>query len=411
MWIGRALTVLRWMAAVVLLLATVVAGAQARRAVTDPAAGEALRARGLEAAYNLDYDRAEQLLLDAARADPSSAATERALASEAWIRIQFARGAGTVDDYLGGLTRTQVALRQAPPDLVARFRQHIDRALTLAEAGLEARPNDVNALYDHGAALGLQASYVATVEGRILGAMRAARRAFDAHERVLARDPSRTDAALVVGTYRYIVGSMPLPMRLMAYVVGFGGDKDRGLRLVEQAAGSPGVSQAEARFALVLLYNRERRYDAALRVLATLREGYPRNRLLWLESGATALRAGRPQDAERWLAEGLARLAQDRRPRMFGEEALWRLKRGQALLALRRRDEAATELRQAASGQARGWVQARAHLALGQLADLAGDRAAARREYDLAIPLADRDNDPATADAAKRYARTPFEGL
>ncbi len=83
----------------------------------------------------------------------------------------------------------------------------------------------------------------------------------------------------------------------------------------------------------------------------------------------------------------------------------------QALLALRRRDEAATELRQAASGQARGWVQARAHLALGQLADLAGDRAAARREYDLAIPLADRDNDPATADAAKRYARTPFEGL
>ena len=41
------------------------------------------------------------------------------------------------------------------------------------------------------------------------------------------------------------------------------------------------------------MYNRERRYDDALRVLQELRRLYPRNRLVVLEAGSTALRAGR----------------------------------------------------------------------------------------------------------------------
>src|SRR6185503_15826606 len=50
--------------------------------------------------------------------------------------------------------------------------------------------------------------------------------------------------------------------------------------------------------------------------LATLRAQYPRNRLLWLESGATLLRGGKPAEAEQVLNEGLARLAADDRPRL-----------------------------------------------------------------------------------------------
>ena len=42
------------------------------------------------------------------------------------------------------------------------------------------------------------------------------------------------------------------------------------------------------------MYNRERRYDAALGALQELRRLHPRNRLVLLEAGSTALRAGRP---------------------------------------------------------------------------------------------------------------------
>ena len=55
-----------------------------------------------------------------------------------------------------------------------------------------------------------------------------------------------------------------------------------------------------------MLYNREKRYDEALGQLAMLRERYPRNRLAWLESGATNLRAGKAADGERFLDEGIA---------------------------------------------------------------------------------------------------------
>ena len=50
-------------------------------------------------------------------------------------------------------------------------------------------------------------------------------------------------------------------MRLLARLMGFGGDRARGLHLVEEAARYPSSVQSNALFTLVLLYNREARYD------------------------------------------------------------------------------------------------------------------------------------------------------
>jgi tetratricopeptide (TPR) repeat protein len=235
----------------------------------------------------------------------------------------------------------------------------------------------------------------------MLGAFRSAREAYDEHEQVLTLAPQRHDAALVVGTYRYIVATLSLPVRWVAYMAGFGGGRERGLQLVEEAAGYSGENQTDARFALTLLYNREKRYDDALKQLGVLRESYPRNRLVWLESGSTLLRAGRAADAAHILTDGLARFADDRRPRMFGENALWHYKRGAAFAALGR-SEAPTELRQAIGVEGRKWVHGRAHIELGKLALKVGNRAAAREEFRAAIPLCESDNDQAWADEARR---------
>ncbi len=364
---------------------------------------EKLRAEASKQIYNLDRDDAIATFRQAIAADPDDAGAYRGLATGLWLSITFRRGTMTVDDYLGrGVSKPNTPAEPPPPDVDAAFRQAIDRATAIARERVARNANDADAHYQLGSAVGLRASYSATVEGRVMGAFRAAREAYNEHEQVLSLDPRRKDAGLIVGTYRYIVAALALPMRLMAYVVGFGGDKDRGLHMIEEAAAFRGDNEEDARFALILLYNREKRYDDALRQLDILRERYPRNRLVWLETGSTMLRAGRAVDADRVLTEGMARLTGDNRPRMFGENALWYYKRGAARARSGKAPEATADLRAALGAEGRKWVHGRTHLELGKLALAAGRKAEARQEFQTAASLCDADNDATVADDARR---------
>jgi len=379
--------------------------ASARAAQTTAAQ---LRSQAFRLAYNLDYNEAVDTFDKALALAPNESATHRARATAVWLHIIFRRGSITVDQYLGGATRSDLKLEKPPAADASTFHRHASEAVRLAEHRLAANPRDVDALYDLGAAVGLQASYTATVEGRIGGAFGAARRAYDAHEKVMALDASRKDAGLIVGTYRYVVATLSLPARWAAYIVGFGGDKAKGLRFVEEASRYPGDVRVDAKFALMLLYNREGRYLEALAVIRSLMEEFPRNRILRLEAGATAIRARHYTEADRLLSEGLAGLPTDTRPRAFGEEAMWLYKRGMARLALRRLDPARADLTRALGLPMRDWVKARVHLELGKLADLESRRADARAAYDLAVRLADSGNDPETREEAKRWIKQPY---
>lgn len=369
----------------------------------DPASA---RRQAFDLAYNLDHDRAIALLRKGVELAPEDPAAHRALAAVVWLQMLFRRGAVTVDHYLGSFSRTRVELSKPPPDLDAEFRTHVARAIQLAEQRVAARPRDPEAHYALGAAVGLQASHIATVEGRLMAGFRTARRAFDEHERVLELDPSRKDAGVVVGTYRYVVSTLSLPMRMMAYIVGFGGGRERGIRMLEEAAAYDGDSRTDAMFALILVYNREKRYDEALRVLQDLRRVYPRNRLVVLEHGATALRAGRARQADSILTEGLAMLATESRARIPGEDALWRYKRGAARAALGDADGASADLRAAAVPDAQAWVRGRAHAELAALSLARGDRTSAGLEAARAEALCRQGNDPACVERARHLARS-----
>jgi tetratricopeptide (TPR) repeat protein len=295
--------------------------------------------------------------------------------------------------------------RKPSPELVDEFEAEIAKAVDLAEKRVAAKPRDVQARYDLGAAVGLQASYVASIEGKLLAGFRAARRAYSEHERVIELDPSRKDANVTVGTYRYIISTLSVPMRMMAYVAGFGGGKERGIRMLEETAATGGESRTDALFALVLLYNREKRYDDALRVLQELRRLHPRNRLVVLESGSTALRAGRPAQAEALLTQGMAMLAQATGPRIPGEATLWHYKRGAARVALGRADGAA-DLKAATGPDAQLWVQGRARVELARAALQQGNRAAAAAEARQADTLCRQDHDPFCVEEARKLLRT-----
>ena len=350
----------RFLAAVVIVTTSTASPALANRE------SDALRAKGTAQIFNLDRDLALETFRQAVAADPNDAAAYRGLATALWLSITFRRGNMTVDDYLGKVTKPTTNAPAPAADVSAAFRDALDHALAIARRRIEQNANDADAHYQLGSAVGLRASYTATVDASAMGAFRAAREAYDEEERALTLDPHRKDAGLIVGTYRYIVATLSLPFRLAAYVVGFGGDKDRGLKMIEDAAAYRGDNEEDARFALILLYNREKRFDEALRELRILQERYPRNRLVWLELGSTNLRAGHIAEAVRVLEDGVTRFADDTRARMYGEDALWALKRGTAWAWSGRTADGQAELKRALTLEGRKWVHGRAHLELGR---------------------------------------------
>ena len=240
---------------------------------TQPETADALRARATQLIYEHQHDEAIKLLRQAVAIAPDQSATHRSLASAIWLKMLFLRGAVTVDHYLGSFNRASVELDQAAAgagDRVPEVDHH--GALARRVAGRRSSRKTAQAHYDLGAALGLDASYIASIDGRLLAGFRAASRAYDEHEKVLQLDPSRKDAGLTVGTYRYIVSTLSAPLRLMAYVAGFGGGRERGIQMLQETAAAGGENRTDAMFALVLVYNRERHYDDALRVLQELRQ-------------------------------------------------------------------------------------------------------------------------------------------
>jgi tetratricopeptide (TPR) repeat protein len=389
-------------------VAVVVVLAWAQIADPRPRANPAaLRAEGLSLGYDLDHAEAMDTFDRAIALAPDDPAGHRLAAALIWIRVLFAQGAITVDDYLGSV-RSDAARTPPPAALDREFHNRLRRAIDLSEARLRAHPDDADAHFQAGAAYGYQATYTATVEGRVLASFGAARRAYREHQRAMAIDPRRTDAGLTVGLYRYAIAELSAPARLMARLAGISGSKASGLALVEAAAATPSDVQSNARFTLILLYNRERRYDDALRTIADLQRRYPRNRLLWLEAGMTALRAGRAADACAAIESGLAQLAADPRPRASGEDARWHFAHGAALVALHDIARAAPDLEAALAGATRDWVRGRVKKELGKIADLQNDRPRALAAYRDAERLCRADHDDECVADARALLKRPF---
>ncbi len=394
-------------AIVALALGGAVIAAPAPRVLAQVPSAEGLVREAFTAAYNLDHAPAIATARRAVAVDPSSPRAHRTLAAIVWLNILFQRGAVTVDHYLGSLTKSQVHLPKPDPAAAAEFKAAIGKALELAQAKLETNSRDLQAQYDAGAAYGLQASYVASVEGSLSSAFGIARRAYTAQEAVLEREPSRVSAGLVVGTYRYLVSTMSMPKRWLAYIVGFGGDKEKALNLLERAMKAP-ESRVDASTALMVIYSREGRHLDVVRLARELGRDFPRNRLFVLEEGSAAIRAGRHDDAEAALNRGYDQMLKDPRPKIPGEEALWLYKRALSRVYRNLTVAAAGDVDRAMAATPTEWVRGRLLVERGKLADLAGRRTEAVATYTSAAAVCRAVADAPCEKEAGELRRKPF---
>jgi hypothetical protein len=175
--------------------------------------------------------------------------------------------------------------RPADPKVCDEIKQLVSRAQALEDKRLEANSKDVGALYSRGVTRAQFATYTALIEHAWFSALRNAVGARHDHEKVLELDPHNVDAKLIVGAHNYVIGSLPWGVKAATTVVGLGGNKDKGLQYLHEAARGSSETSIDARIILVVFLRREGRLDESLQLLRGLIPQYPHNVLFALEEG------------------------------------------------------------------------------------------------------------------------------
>ena len=192
------------------------------------------------------------------------------------------------------------------------------QAEKLENAELARDPNNVDMLYARGVTRGQFALYTALIERAWFSSLRNAVGARRDHERVLELAPQYTDAKLVVGAHNYVMGSLPLAVKVAVALVGLSGDKEKGLQYLSDAYHANGETSVDAGIVLMVFLRREHRYGEALQIASAIGPRFPRNYLLPLEEANLLRASGKADEAE----EQYRRVWQNGREGNYGSSAL-----------------------------------------------------------------------------------------
>ena len=354
---------------------------------------EELRRSGLEALYNIDYDKAQRDFKEIVRLYPNHPGGYQLLAARVWIKTLYESRRLQSSLYSSESFYTN-GDDKVDPKIVTEFRNLSREAKRLADAKLKQDPKNVEALDFLANTEGLKASFEEAVERRHFAALRDGNDAVDHHREVLKLDPKYVDAQITIGLYEYVVGSLPLPVKIIAGATGYRGSKKRGLAMLQQVAREGRWAQDDAKTVLVLLYTREKRFEDVLKLTRELSAKYPRNYLLRLETADALVSlagvkrkqkdvAGAVQ-AEKEAFATLDELLRDRNARDSAARALdlIHFKYGEVLLMAGYNDRAAKEFLAATKvDRAEAGLITMAHLYAGRSYDVAGKREEALAQY------------------------------
>jgi hypothetical protein len=265
-----------------ILIAFATVGAQTTEKPADNRAKlDRLRADGYEALYNLDYEGARKRFREMIQLAPDSPSGPQCFAASLWV--QQLNESWELKSTLYSTRAYTEGKRKTDAGQIAEFRKWIRQTKTLSETKLKQNPLDIEALYFLGAAEGLDAAYSAAVEKKYRSALNKGSDAVNRHKEVLKLAPDFRDAELTIGLQNYIVGSLPLPLKMIAGAMGARGSKKRGLETLERVSVEGQWSRDLARVLLIDLYKREKRWKDSVAIARQLSEKYPRNYLFKLQ--------------------------------------------------------------------------------------------------------------------------------
>lgn len=371
------------------------------------AAAQPLEQRAFEHFYNLEYDRAIQEFERAIAREPRNPNPHNHLAQALLYREMYRDGALESELVSGANSFLRRSKLNAPPEIEKQFQAEIETAIHLAGERLERNSRDTAALYALGVSYGLRANYNFLVRKAWREALRDATTSRKLDGQLTELDPSNYDARLVQGVHDYVVGSLPWTWKLLGFLGGFRGDKERGLGTLEEVAQKGRYNRVDAEILLCALYRREGRARQALPLLDDLLRRFPRNHLLRFEQAEMYSATG---DKEKAIAsiETIAAMKQARAPG-FADVPWEKIEfhMGTVRFWYGDYDRALENFKKVTAGQSRldlntgvlAWMR------MGQIYDLTSRRSEAIDAYKHAIHFAPQ------ADAAKEsrgYLSTPY---
>lgn len=156
-------------------------------------------------------------------------------------------------------------------------------AIDAAAAWTRREPGRAEAWFYHAAAHAPLVQW-RLMRGQRLTAVREASRVKSSLERALDLDPTLHDARFGIGVYRYYAGIAPAALRMLRWLLWLpGGDREEGLRLMEEARQRGQLLRGEADYQLHFAYLwYENQPERALELLQGLHARYPDNPLFLL---------------------------------------------------------------------------------------------------------------------------------
>jgi tetratricopeptide (TPR) repeat protein len=183
--------------------------------------------------------------------------------------------------------------------------------------------------------------------------------------------------------------------------------KDLGIKQLETAAAKGKNTSTDARMMLIVVYNREKRYDQALQMVNALHARYPRNFIFELAKGSIYGKLKRWDEAVETYQliinkvaakkDGYERLAPHK---VYYALATSQVERFQFTAAL----DAFSHVTK--SKEASADDKAGAHLWMGKIYDSGGQRDEALKQYNAILAL---DCDDDLKSQAQQYKRKPFK--
>lgn len=368
-------------------------------------AGDALNSSAFEHFYNMDHERSIQQFEQVLQRHPGDPDAVNHLLTAVLFSELYRIGALNAGEYAND-SFIDSRHRAADPHVCDQIKSLIQQAESIEEKRLDANAKDVGALYARGVTRAQFATYTALIERAWFSALRNALGARRDHEKVLELDPKNLDAKLIIGTHNYVVGNLPWGVKAASSMVGLGGNKEKGLEYLKDAAAGSTETSIDAKIVLVVFLRRERRFDEALHILRSLEPQYPHNVLFALEEGNQLRAKGQNREAEAVYR----RVWQDGRN---GKYAGLNYEIGAVALG----DLLRSEKNYSGAAAAYDWVgqlakpdpetAQKAALEAGEMYDVLHNREQAVRRYQTAVTL---DTGSALADTARKRLKEAYRG-
>jgi tetratricopeptide (TPR) repeat protein len=373
-------------------------------------AQESVAAEGFDHFYNLEYDQAIADFEKAIAQNPNSPDLHNHLAQTIVFREMYRDGA-LESELVSGTNSFLRRPRMNPaPETERRFLDEVGKAMALSQARLKKNPNDTGAMYALGISYGLRSDYYWVVKKLWRDSLSDATAARRLHNRISELEPDNVDARLVQGLDDYIVGSLPWEWRMLGFLVGIHGDREKGIRTVQDVARNGQLDRVDAEIFLCALYRRENQPRQAIPLVSELIGRFPRNFLLRLELSQMYSLAGDKTHALE-AAEEVARLKTRRAPgydRLPWEKIYFQ--EGTIEFWYNDLDRALENMKKvaAASEEVDLNTGVSAYLRMGQIYDMTHRRAEALEAYRKAIAYAPQAE---AAQESRKYLSTPYRRM